>query len=440
MAIAAMAILMIGAEMLLLCSLPPMSRFAMYNSKFTPVSVFAATKNTLYVVFLGLMACGSSPGQQPEPVSDPESVVVGANRTEAYFPLLRGKRFALVANRTSVVFRQDGSPVHLVDSLLASGLGPVKVFTPEHGFRGLADAGEEVSDTTDPQTGLPLVSLYGANRKPQPGQLQGLDLVVFDIQDLGVRFYTYIATLQLVMEACAEAGVPVLVLDRPNPNADFVDGPVMEDAHRGFLGMAPVPLAYGMTIGEYALMLNGQGWLEGGRRADLTLIALEQYRRTEPYELPIPPSPNIPNTQAARLYPSLGLFEGTKVNAGRGTPWQFQCFGAPFLDRGYFDFEYTPEPNVGAKHPKHNGALCYGRDLRQVEPPRAVDLTWLIEAYAHRDEGSDFFLTDGFTKHAGTSLLQQQIEAGMSAESIRASWQADLEAFRAIRNLYLRYP
>lgn len=402
--------------------------------------MLAAFKNTLFVVFLGLLACGSSTGQKPDPVAQAETLRVGANRTEAYFPLLRGRRFALVANGTSVIFRGDGSYVHLADSLMASGLRPVQVFTPEHGFRGMADAGEEVSDTVDRATGLQLVSLYGANRKPQPEQLQGLDLVVFDIQDLGVRFYTYIATLQLVMEACAEAGVGVLVLDRPNPNADFVDGPLMEDANRSFLGLAPVPLAYGMTIGEYAQMLNGQGWLEGGQQADLTVIDLENYRREVPYELPIAPSPNIPNTQAARLYPSLGLFEGTRVNAGRGTSWQFQCFGAPFLNPAYFDFSYTPQSNPGAKNPKHLGESCHGRDLRKVTPPRAVDLSWLIEAYQHREAGSEFFLTDGFTKHAGTRRLQQQIEAGLSAGEIRATWQADLEAFRAIRERYLRYP
>lgn len=402
--------------------------------------MLAAFKNTLFVVFLGLLACGSSPGQQPDPAPAPQPLRVGANRTEAYFPLLQGKRFALVANATSVIFRNDGSYVHLADSLLAAGHGPVKVFTPEHGFRGMADAGEEVSDTVDRATGLPLVSLYGANRKPQPGQLEGLDLVVFDIQDLGVRFYTYIATLQLVMEACAEAGVPVLVLDRPNPNADFVDGPVMEAVNRSFLGLAPVPLAYGMTIGEYARMLNGEGWLEGGLQADLTVIDLENYRREEPYELPIAPSPNIPTTQAARLYPSLGLFEGTRVNAGRGTSWQFQCFGAPFLDKAYFDFQYTPQPNPGAKNPKFKGELCYGRDLREADPPRAVDLRWLLEAYRHRAEGSEFFLTEGFTKHAGTATLQKQIEGGLSAEEIRASWQAGLEAFSAVRARYLRYP
>lgn len=402
--------------------------------------MLAAFKNTLFVVFFGLLACGSSPAQQPDPAPAPGPVVVGANRTEAYFPLLKGKRFALVANATSVIFRDNGGHTHLADSLVTAGLGPIKVFTPEHGFRGMADAGEEVSDSVDRATGLPLVSLYGANRKPQPEQLEGLDLVVFDIQDLGVRFYTYIATLQLVMEACAEAGVPVLVLDRPNPNADFVDGPIMEPENRGFLGLAPVPLAYGMTIGEYARMLNGEGWLEGGRQADLTVIDLEQYRREEPYLLPIAPSPNIPNTQSAMLYPSLGLFEGTRVNAGRGTSWQFQCFGAPFLDKAYFDFQYTPQSNPGAKNPKFLGEVCYGRDLRQADPPRAVDLGWLIEAYRHRAQGADFFLTEGFTKHAGTAALQKQIEQGLSAAEIRAGWQAGLQAFRAIRGRYLRYP
>ena len=397
-------------------------------------------KNTLFALLLGLAACGSSTGQPAEagtPANDP---VTGANQTDAYFPLLRGKRIALVANQTSVVFRDGKEPVHLADSLLAAGMDLRRVFAPEHGFRGQADAGEHVQDGTDIRTGLPIISLYGANRKPGPEHLEGLDLVVFDIQDLGVRFYTYIATLQLVMEACAEAGIPVLVLDRPNPNANFVDGPIMEDAHKGFLGMTPIPLAYGMTLGEYAEMINAEGWLEGGIRTELTVIPLQNYQRSIPYELPIPPSPNIPNTQAAMLYPSLGLFEGTTANAGRGTDHQFQAFGAPYLDPGHFAFSYTPRPNPGASHPKHEGVLCHGRDLRNVEPPRAVNLEWLIEAYTHRDPESEFFLTSGFTRHAGTAELQRQIENGMQMEEIRSSWQPGLEAFRAIRAKYLRYP
>lgn len=368
------------------------------------------------------------------------AIVVAANRTENYFPKLLGKRFAVVANQTSVIFQKDGGYTHLVDSLIASGLAPVRVFAPEHGFRGEADAGEHVMDGVDKRSGLPVISLYGSNRKPAPEQLEGLDLVLFDIQDVGVRFYSYIATLQLVMEACASAGIPILVLDRPNPNGGFVDGPVMQKEHRGFLGMTPIPLVYGMTMGEYAEMINGEGWLEDGARATLEVIPLKQYYHGKVYELPIPPSPNLPNQQAVRLYPSLGLFEGTRVNAGRGSLHQFQSFGAPFLDPGHFDFSYTPQPRPGAKNPKHKGLLCHGKDLRQVAAPQAVDLRWLIEAYRYRQPDSGFFKTEGFTKHAGTERLQKQIENGMEAAEIRETWQADLEAFRKIRARYLRYP
>jgi uncharacterized protein YbbC (DUF1343 family) len=397
-----------------------------------------AVKNTLFVFLLSLMACGRSQprintGEKPGPV------VVGANRTQMYFPLLEGKEFALVANQTSVVFTADGHWVHLADSLLQAGLALRKVFAPEHGFRGQVDAGEKVTDGTDPRTGLPVLSLYGANRKPKPEQLEGLGMVVFDIQDVGVRFYTYIATMQLVMEACAEAGIPILVLDRPNPNGHYVDGPVMEPEHHSFLGMTEIPLVYGMTIGEYARMINEEGWLDGGLKADLQVIPLERYSRDKEYLLPIPPSPNLPNAQAVRLYPSLGLFEGTHVNAGRGTTRQFQCFGAPFLSDKHFDFSYIPEPRPGATHPKQEGLQCYGRDLSEVPPPDSVDLKWLVEAYTHRDPEAPFFITSGFTRHAGTERLQQQIEAGWEAARIRAGWQESLEAFKRIREKYLLY-
>lgn len=411
----------------------------MYHSKFTP-SVLNALKNKLFVLLLGtslLQSWAASIGETP---LNSENPIVGANRTEIYFPLLKNKRVGLVANPTSVIFKTNGVPVHLADSLLNAGVNLVRVFTPEHGFRGLADAGEELSDSTDPKTGLPLVSLYGNNRKPQPGQLNDLDLVIFDIQDLGVRFYTYIATLQLVMEACAENEIPFLVLDRPNPNADLVDGPVMEPEHQSFLGMTPIPLAYGMTVGEYATLLNEEGWLSAGVTTDLTVIEVLNYNRQEPYDLPIPPSPNIPNTQSARLYPSLGLFEGTRVNAGRGTGLQFQCFGAPFLSSEIFDFKFTPESRPGAKSPKHQGNLCYGRDLSRIKAPRRVNLEWLLEAYHNRKPGTDFFLTNGFTKHAGTALLQKQIEDGLSVNEIRETWKPSLDAFLAIRSKYLRYP
>ena len=353
--------------------------------------------------------------------------------------MLEGKEFALVANQTSVIFTPDGQWVHLADSLLQAGLKLQKVFAPEHGFRGRVDAGEKVTDGTDPRTGLPVLSLYGSNRKPKSEQLSGLDLVVFDIQDVGVRFYTYIATLQLVMEACAQAGIPVMVLDRPNPNVHYVDGPVMEPEHRSFLGMTEIPLVYGMTIGEYARMINEEGWLENGLKADLKVIPLSSYSRDQTYELPIPPSPNLPNAQAVRLYPSLGLFEGTHVNAGRGTAHQFQSFGAPFLLENHFDFSYTPQPRAGATHPKQEGLQCYGRDLRSVLPPDSVDLNWLVEAYTHRDPTVPFFKTSGFTKHAGTERLQEQIQAGWDAARIRASWEESIEAFKKIREKYLIY-
>lgn len=411
------------------------------------MSALAVLKNTVFVLVVCLLACRSSPegghlarvqgAQTPDP-----PLRVAANRTEAYFPLLKGRNFALVANQTSVIFTPGstgGKWVHLADSLLGAGLSLKKVFAPEHGFRGEADAGEKVQDGRDPATGLPVISLYGKHRKPGADQLGGLDLVVFDIQDVGVRFYTYIATLQLVMEACAEAGIPLLVLDRPNPNAHYVDGPVMEPEHRSFLGMTEIPLVYGMTMGEYARMINEEGWLEGGVKADLTVIPLEGYRRGRPYELPIAPSPNLPNTHAARLYPSLGLFEGTHVNAGRGTHLQFQSFGAPFLLRQHFPYSYVPEPMPGASAPKHQGETCYGRDLSRVTPTDAVNLQWLLEAYANREKGSEFFKTSGFTRHAGTAALQKQIEAGWDASQIRAGWQEGLEGFKKIRAGYLLY-
>ncbi len=371
---------------------------------------------------------------------------IAANRTEAYFPLLMGKKIGLVANQTSVIFREPGQPgmkttfTHLADSLLSAGIDLVKVFAPEHGFRGTADAGEEVSDGVDRRSGLPVISLYGKDRKPSKAHLEGLDLVVFDIQDVGVRFYTYIATLQLVMEACAESGIPVIVLDRPNPNAHYMDGPTMEPHLTGFLGLNPIPLVYGMTIGEYATMVNGEEWMDNGIKAELTVIPLENYRHDMRYSLPIKPSPNLPNDKAIDLYPSLGLFEGTNINAGRGTDGQFQRYGAPFLNREFFTFKYTPESNPGAKHPKHLGEICYGEDLSAEPELRRVSLAYLLKAYRHCDRKDLFFNTSGFSKHAGTEKLQKQIEAGLSEEEIRMTWKADLNAFQKIRKRYLLYP
>jgi uncharacterized protein YbbC (DUF1343 family) len=385
------------------------------------------------------------PKTQHIQIDTPKTIIVGANRTALFLPLLEGKKVGIVANQTTVIFKGtngDGAPgshIHLVDSLLTLKIDIKKVFAPEHGFRGEADAGEKVTDGFDQRSGLPLISLYGKNRKPTADQLKDLDLVVFDIQDVGVRFYTYIATLQLVMEACAEFGVPVLVLDRPNPNGHYVDGPTMEKEHMGFLGMAPIPLVYGMSIGEYAKMINEEGWLAGNLKADLTVIPLANWSHESEYALPIRPSPNLPNDSAINLYPSLGLFEGTNINAGRGTESQFQRFGAPFLDPSFFDFSYTPIPNFGSKTPKHNGTVCYGKDLSKSPRLSEVRLQWLIDAYAHALDKNKVFNESGFTKHAGTAKLQQQIEAGLSEAEIKASWQADLERFKEIRERYLIY-
>ncbi|MEM7380445.1 MAG: DUF1343 domain-containing protein, partial [Bacteroidota bacterium] len=354
----------------------------------------------------------------------------------------KGKKIGVVANQTSVIFKGTETPTytHLVDSLLSLEVDIQKVFAPEHGFRGKADAGEHVKDGLDTQTGLPIISLYGKNRKPGKEQLEGLDLVLFDIQDVGVRFYTYIATLQLVMEACAEQQIPVIVLDRPNPNGHYVDGPSMEEAHTGFLGMTEIPLVYGMTIGEYAEMINGEGWMEDGLKAELTVVPLEHYTHKTEYSLAIRPSPNLPDDKAINLYPSLGLFEGTNVNAGRGTEFQFQRYGASFLDSTKYEFSYTPKPNFGSKSPKQNGLNCYGKDLREAPHMSEVSLGWLMEAYNNSTDRSLFFNTSGFTKHAGTEKLQQQIEAGLTEEEIKASWEGDLSKFRAIRQKYLKYP
>ena len=410
-------------------------------------------KNTFLLWFLMLIACGGSSGKnQAEangtPLTGPQEsdapIVVAANRTSKYLHLLEGKRLGIVANPTSVIFKAPGPPgqgyTHLVDSLMALGVDIKKVFAPEHGFRGTADAGEEVKDGHDTATGLPLISLYGNNRKPTPTQLQGLDLLVFDIQDVGVRFYTYIATLHLVMEACAAAGIPILVLDRPNPNGHYVDGPTMEKEHRGFLGMTSIPLVYGMTIGEYAQMINEEGWLQEAIKADLTVIPLQNYTHNRPYSLAIRPSPNLPNDQAINLYPSLGLFEGTHVNAGRGTEFQFQRFGAPFLDSLVFKFQYQPMPNFGSKSPKHMGEICYGQDLSKHPRMQSVALKWLITAYENTRNPEQFFKTSGFTKHAGTAQLQKAIEAGVSEEEIRKGWAPDIEEFKKIRKRYLMYP
>jgi uncharacterized protein YbbC (DUF1343 family) len=415
-------------------------------------------KSTVLWLSICIVACGQNPSinskkQIPNSKKESKNIVVAANRTSAYLPLLKDKKVGVVANQTSVIFQTTNSKsqipnhkiqitrpsTHLVDSLLSLNVAIKKVFAPEHGFRGKADAGEHVADEMDKKTGLPIISLHGKNRKPSQENLKDLDVVVFDIQDVGVRFYTYIATLQLVMEACAEGGIPVLVLDRPNPNGHYINGPTMEVEHTSFLGMTQIPLVYGMTIGEYAKMINEEGWLEDDLKVDLTVIPLENWTHNSEYSLPIRPSPNLPNDTAINLYPSLGLFEGTNVNAGRGTEFQFQRYGASFLDSTAYGFSYIPKPNFGSKYPKEEGKTCFGKDLSKHPKINSVSLKWLIDAYKNCTDKSKFFNTSGFTKHAGTKKLQQQIEAGLSEADIKATWKEDIEAFKKIREKYLIY-
>ncbi len=362
---------------------------------------------------------------------------------------LRGKRVAIVGNQTSVVQTGDTirfdswnkSPqlrfTHLVDTLLSYKVDIRRVFAPEHGFRGTADAGAKVSDGVDEKTGLAIISLYGNNKKPTREQLEDVDVILFDIQDVGARFYTYISTLHYVMEAAAQYGKKVIVLDRPNPNGHYVDGPILEKEHQSFVGMHPVPVVHGMTMGEYAQMIKGEKWLEGGLQPELQVIKCENYNHQTPYSIPIPPSPNLPNDQAINLYPSLCFFEGTDVSVGRGTDMQFQVYGSPSLVR-YDGFAFTPSPNLGAKRPKFNGKKCYGVDLREHPKLEKLILDFVVDAFAKAPTKTNFF-NSFFTKLAGTEQLRKQIESGMTAGEISATWEAGIKDYLFMRQKYLLY-
>lgn len=363
-------------------------------------------------------------------------VTVGAENSTAYMPLLQGKNVALVVNQSSEVHG-----VHLVDKLLHEHINVKKIFVPEHGFRGQADAGQQIKNDVDSKTGLPLVSLYGKHKKPSKKDLENIDVIVFDIQDVGVRFYTYLSTLHYIMESASESKISVIVLDRPNPNGGRIDGEVLKSHYTSFVGMHPVPILYGMTIGEYALMINGEGWLKRGMRADLKIILLENYTHTTPYTLPVKPSPNLPNDLSIYLYPSLAFFEGTTFSVGRGTTEQFQLYGSPYYKDKKFSFK--PISREGAKHPKHENKICYGADLsREVRSVDAgINLAYILDAYKKYPYKKKFFLKNRFIdKLAGSSSLRLQISKGKSAKQIKESWQKDLEQFRAIRQNYLLYP
>jgi uncharacterized protein YbbC (DUF1343 family) len=362
--------------------------------------------------------------------------VPGADQIESYRSLLEGKSLAIVANQTSVT-RQK----HLVDYLLELGMNIKVIFAPEHGFRNLADAGMNIADSRDPATGIRIISLYGKQLKPSAGDLTGIDLVLFDIQDVGTRFYTYISTLHYVLEACAENNIKCVVLDRPNPNGFYFDGNIPDTSYRSFVCMDPVPVVYGMTIGEYAQMVNGEGWLKGRVKCSLTIIKCKNYNHNSLYVLPEKPSPNLPNMTSVYLYPSLCFFEGTKISLGRGTPFPFQVYGSPKLpDNG---FSFTPESLPGANDPPLLGLKCYGTDLRnamknKLMPSPSINLDWIISAYREYPEKDKFF-TSYFDVLAGGPVLREQIQKGLTSKKIRESWKPGLEKFGKIREKYLLY-
>src|SRR5690554_3930948 len=384
-------------------------------------------------------------------------IQTGAEQTAQYLPLLKDKKVGVLTNQTGIIeLWESGKAISrsqngcgsetetamekvtysIIDFLIEKNINVQKIFAPEHGFRGTADAGELIKDGKDTKTGLPIISLYGNNKKPTKEQLQGIDVMVFDLQDVGARFYTYISSLHYLMEACAENNIPLIVLDRPNLKGSVVDGPTLEMENKSFVGMHPVPVLHGMTIGEYAKMINGEKWLKNGIEADLTVIPVKNYNKSMFYSLPVKPSPNLPNDLSINLYTSLCFFEGTNVSVGRGTEKQFQIYGSPSLKN--MSFTFTPKPNEGAKNPLHKDKKCFGEDLSAHDFIDGVSVKWLLKAYENTTDKSEFF-NNFFIKLAGTKKLQQQIEQGWSEEKIYTSWQDDLKTFKKIRSKHLLY-
>ena len=381
-----------------------------------------------------LIACQAEypTADKNEPVAP---IQTGAEQLSIYLPLLKNKRVGLLVNQTSRIGEQ-----HLVDVLLQQQIHVVSIFAPEHGFRGDYDAGAHVRSGVDSQTGLPLISMYGANKKPSAAQLQQLDVVIFDIQDVGVRYYTYISSMHYLLEVAAEYGVAVIILDRPNPNGAYVDGPVLERKFQSFVGMHPIPLLHGMTVGELALMIKGEGWIKQAAELNLTVIPLKHYQRNQPYPLPVKPSPNLPNVQSVALYPSLGFFEATPLSVGRGTAFPFQVLGYDKFAIG--DFSFTPVSTPGAAlTPPLMDKTVYGQDLRHVAAD-GLELSYLLQWYRlFQQHNAVFFTAPAFMdKLAGTDKLRQQIEQGLTEQEIRQSWQADLVRFKQQRQPYLLYP
>lgn len=368
--------------------------------------------------------------------STSEGIVVGDERMQDYVPLLEGKRVGVLTNHTAVI---DG--VHLVDTLMNRGVNVSLIFAPEHGFRGKGSAGEHIASSRDAYTGIEIVSLYGSSTAPKANDVFRCDVVVVDIQDVGVRFYTYLSSMYLMMQTCADVGVEMIVLDRPNPNGMYVDGPIIHEQYKSFVGMLPIPVVHGMTLGELARMINGEGWLKGGAKCKLTVVPCEGYRRSMRYDLPIAPSPNLPTPLSVALYPSLCYFEATTLSIGRGTDFPFEVVGHPWLDG---TFAFIPKEREGAKNPPQKGVRCRGYDLRKskVEDVVAegIDLTLLVETYRTLTEkGEKFFLSEFFEKLIGVGYVRDMIEQGYSAQEIENMWKEDVEEFRLKRQKYLIY-
>jgi uncharacterized protein YbbC (DUF1343 family) len=389
---------------------------------------------TLIFAYLLIAACNLLSNAYSQS-SQTGALQTGADQMTLYLPALQGKRVGMVVNHTSRI-----GTTHLVDSLIARGVTIKTIFAPEHGFRGEATDGEKISSSRDPRTGVFITSLYGQNRKPSPAQMDSLDVVIFDIQDVGTRFYTYISTMHYVMEACAETNKPLIVLDRPNPNGHFIDGPVLDPKFKSFVGMHPIPVVHGLTVGELARMINGEGWLAGSKTCKLTVVPVKNYTHQTPYVLPVRPSPNLPNQQAVLLYPSLCFFEGTVVSVGRGTDKQFQVIGSPYTKYGPYTF--TPVDKPGAINPPLEGQLCYGLDLSAIAiSKQEMMLNYFFDFYKKANNKSKFFLANGgIDRLAGTDQLRLQMIAGVSEDKIRQSWQPALDGYKVMRKNYLLYP
>ena len=395
-------------------------------------------KNTIILFVLTTICFTNESESQTQDPRNLGPIILGAQQTERYLPILKNKNIGIVANQTTVIFKTEGY-THLIDSLLSLNIKIKKAFAPEHGFRGTADAGEYIKDGVDTGSGIPIASLYGSNKIPNAAILSNLDIIIFDVQDVGARYYTFLSTLHYMMETCANLGITILILDRPNPNGHYVDGPTLNLKYSSFVGLHPVPVVHGMTVGEYARMINGEGWLKDGVKCDLKIISIQNYTHSTRYQLPINPSPNLPNSKAINLYPSLCFFEGTNMSIGRGTEYQFQVIGSPYLGGDLYNYEFTPQSKIGAKFPVHEGVICKGLNLQDHPHLDYIELKWLIDAYQNTSDKTVFF-NPFFTKLAGQELLQEKIENGWTAQQIRTSWKKDLEKYKRLRAPYLLYP